>query len=38
MTARNFTVTKVERILLDVPFHPRCARTMDILGSGWSLP
>ena len=38
MTAKNFTVTKIERILLDVPFHPRCARTMEIQGSGWSLP
>jgi len=38
MAAKNFIVTKVERILLDVPFHPRCARTMEIQGPGWSLP
>lgn len=37
MTAKNFTVTKVEKILLNVPFHPRCAQTMEVYGPGWSI-
>ncbi len=37
MTAKNFTITRVEKILLNVPFHPRCSRTMEVQGPGWSI-
>jgi L-alanine-DL-glutamate epimerase-like enolase superfamily enzyme len=37
MTSRDFTVEKVERIVLDVPFHPRCLNVAEIRVSSWSM-
>ena len=33
----SFAVTDVVRTVLHVPFHERCADTMEIYGPGWSI-
>ncbi|NKB66176.1 MAG: enolase [Candidatus Latescibacteria bacterium] len=37
MAEQNFTVKEVEFIVLNIPFHPRCADTMEIRGPGWGI-
>jgi len=37
MGSQDAIVKEVERIVLHVPFHERCARTMEIYGPGWSI-
>ena len=37
MAAQDFTVNEIEKIVLNVPFHPRCEKTMTIFGLGWSI-
>ena len=37
MGSKDFEITNIERLRLDVPFHPRCAETMTIRGPGWSV-
>ncbi|MEW6755090.1 MAG: enolase C-terminal domain-like protein [Candidatus Latescibacterota bacterium] len=37
MEARLGVVKRVDRTVLHVPFHPRCARTMEVYGPGWSI-
>lgn len=37
MAAKDLEIANIERLRLDVPFHPRCAHTMTIRGSGWSV-
>ena len=37
MASKNFTVTKIERIVLNVPFHPRCAQVKEVRCPGWSV-
>ena len=37
MTAKGFIVKNIERIVLNVPFHPRCARVKEVRVPGWSI-
>jgi L-alanine-DL-glutamate epimerase-like enolase superfamily enzyme len=37
MNPKAATIQEVERIVLDVPFHPRCAEAMTVYGPGWSI-
>ena len=37
MASKDAVVKEVERIVLHVPFHERCARTMEAYGPGWSI-
>ena len=37
MTSKDFTVREVERVLLNIPFHPRCAAVKELRVPGWSL-
>ena len=37
MDARHFIVKDIERTVLDIPFHPRCARVKEIRVPGWSI-
>jgi L-alanine-DL-glutamate epimerase-like enolase superfamily enzyme len=37
MDPKGFIIKDIERILLNVPFHERCAQTMEIRGAGWSV-
>ena len=37
MGQKDAVVKEVEQIVLHVPFHERCAQTMEIYGSGWSI-
>ena len=37
MTAKDFTIKDFERIVLNVPFHPRCARVKELRVSGWTM-
>jgi L-alanine-DL-glutamate epimerase-like enolase superfamily enzyme len=37
MAAQDFTIKEIEKIVLNVPFHPRCDKTMTIFGLGWSI-
>ncbi len=37
MDGRHATVKEIERTVLHVPFHPRCARTMQVYGPGWGV-
>lgn len=37
MSSNDFTITAIERWRLDVPFHERCAHTVEIRVPGWSV-
>ena len=37
MTSKDFIVKDVERIVLNVPFHPRCAHVKEVRVSDWSI-
>ena len=37
MSSNDFTITAIERWRLDVPFHDRCAHTVEIRVPGWSV-
>ena len=37
MTSKDFTIKNIERILLNVPFHPRCAHVKEVRVPGWSI-
>lgn len=37
MRSQDALVKKIERIVLHLPFHERCAQTMEIYGPGWSI-
>ena len=37
MSSKDFQITEIERIRVDIPFHPRCADTMTVRGLGWSV-
>jgi L-alanine-DL-glutamate epimerase-like enolase superfamily enzyme len=37
MTASHFAVKQIEKMVLHVPFHPRCVRIMEVYGPGWSI-
>jgi L-alanine-DL-glutamate epimerase-like enolase superfamily enzyme len=37
MGSQGSVVKEIERIVLHVPFHERCARTMEVYGPGWSI-
>lgn len=37
MESRDAVVKEVERLVLHVPFHERCRRTMEVYGPGWSI-
>jgi len=37
MNPQAATIQGIERIVLDVPFHPRCAEAMTVYGNGWSV-
>ena len=37
MHAKNFVVDKIEKTVLQVPFHERCAHHMEVYGPGWSI-
>ena len=36
MTSRDYTVKSVDRTLLNIPFHERCARVKEIRVPGWT--
>ena len=37
MTSKDFIVKDIERIVLNVPFHPRCAHVKEVRVSDWSV-
>lgn len=37
MGAEQFTVKSIEKTVLHVPFHARCAHHMEVYGPGWSI-
>ena len=37
MTSKDCTVKNIERIVLNIPFHPRCERVKELRVSGWSV-
>ena len=37
MTSKDFIVKDIERIVLNVPFHPRCAHVKEVRVPGWSV-
>ncbi len=37
MSAEDFAVDKIEKTVLHVPFHERCAHHMEVYGPGWSI-
>ena len=37
MTSKDFTVKQIEQIVLNVPFHPRCAHVKETRVPGWSI-
>ena len=37
MTSRDFIVKDIERIVLNIPFHPRCAHVKEVRVSDWSV-
>ena len=37
MHAEHFNVDSIEKTVLHVPFHERCAHHMEVYGPGWSI-
>ncbi len=37
MASQDFTIRDIERIVLNVPFHPRCARIKELRVPGWTM-
>ena len=37
MTSKDFIIKDVERIVLNIPFHPRCAHVKEVRVSDWSV-
>ena len=37
MASQEFAIKSIERIVLNVPFHPRCAHIKELRVPGWTM-